>query len=131
MGNKTYRIPDGWHSWGDVEDMVLSHPAHTDLLVHSDMVPDIPDEYRQMRADYDGQMEDYGCVLDDNRGIHVKVYDGYYKIHWDKKSQLADPLGHLYHDAPHWLAIGGIVAAGITSAYLVYREYKKSKNQAA
>ena len=53
-----------------------------------------------------------------------------HKIYWDKVSSLIDPLGHLYHDAPHWFVLlVGVVASGLgVGAYYGYKKYKKSQN---
>ncbi|MEM1971395.1 MAG: hypothetical protein QXM92_02915 [Candidatus Anstonellales archaeon] len=39
----------------------------------------------------------------DLRSIHIKVYNEYYKVHWDYVDPSKNPLLHLLLDAPHWL----------------------------
>lgn len=98
------------YSWDEVITIILTQPKHKDILVNDWEVPDLPPEFEERLGDEDGQVADYGLALDDGTGIHVKKYNGYYKIHWDKKDPNDDPLGHLVYDAPHWLAIGALAA---------------------
>lgn len=122
MANQTFRLNNGHYSWEQVADTALKYPAHTDILVEFDMVPEFPDYFEKILADDDGQKANYGFSLQDKRGIHVKVYDKYFKVHWDKRSSLTDPLGHLYHDAPHWIVIIlGIIAAVVGVAIVVLK----------
>jgi len=129
MTNKTYKLVDGFYSWEEVASTALKYPAHTDIVVGFNMVPEVPSFFKKMNGDPDGQKANYGFVLPDKKGIHVKVYDGYYKVHWDKVSSLIDPLGHLYHDAPHWfvLLVVGATAGLTIGAYYGYKKLKKSK----
>lgn len=126
--NITYRLADGYYSWEQVVSTALSYPAHTDIMVSHRMVPSLPECFTTRLADNSGQLADYGTSLPDNRGIHVKVYEDHYKVHWDKKDPKKDPLGHLYHDAPHWLAMLGI-AGGLTIGAVAWYVYKKSKKK--
>ena len=129
MANRTYELVEGYYSWEQIITTALEYPAHTDIFVEFDMVPKIPSNFKKIRADNDGQKTNYGISLPDKRGIHIKVYDNYYKVHWDKRSSIIDPLGHLYHDAPHWFAllVGGTVAGLSIGAYYGYKKLKKSK----
>ena len=131
MTNKTYKLIDGHYSWEQVTAIALKYPIHTDICVGMDMVPKIPSDFKKIHADYDGQKTDYGISLQDKRGIHIKVYENYYKVHWDERSSLIDPLGHLYHDAPHWFALLVVVAALSLSvgAYYGYKKLKKIKSE--
>ncbi|HET7337700.1 MAG TPA: hypothetical protein VFJ23_07400 [Candidatus Nitrosotalea sp.] len=127
MSNQTYRLIEGNYTWEQVIGTVLQHPAHTDIVVHKTMIPPLPDYFTERMADADGQKADYGASLEDKRGIHVKEYDEHYKVHWDRRDPNVDPLGHLYHDAFHWVIIIGVILAvvlGIGLAYLAYRKKK-------
>lgn len=95
-------------TWNQVIFDVLSLNKHEDLMVYFSDVQDLPPEFSPRLADNDGQIADYGLALSDGRGIHVKVYDGYYKIHWDKKDPSIDPVGHLIYDSPKWLLLGAV-----------------------
>lgn len=129
MTNTTYKLVDDYYSWEQVIATALNYPAHTDIIVGLNMVPNLPNYFTKRLADMNGQKADYGLSMPDNRGIHVKIYDDHYKIHWDKRDPNKDPLGHLYHDAPHWLVvlILGLASVGI-GAYVVH-EYKKGKKK--
>jgi hypothetical protein len=125
MTNQTYRLVNGYYSWEQVTATALNYPAHTDILVGLDMVPPLPTYFKKIHADNDGQKSNYGFSLPDKRGIHVKVYDDYYKVHWDKRSSLTDPLGHLYHDAPHWIVILIIGLSVVAITAVAVKKWKK------
>lgn len=110
-----YQLNHGYYTWENVIDIVLTHPAHTEIIVEFWMVPPLPNYFTSRPADASGQIDDYGVGLEDGKGIHVKQFENCWTIHWDKKDPNQDPLGHLYHDAPHWLAILGIgiLVAGV------------------
>jgi len=71
--------------------------------------------YVKGSGDYDGQNADYRKALADGKGIHVKEYDNYYLVHWDVRDPDIDPLGHLWHDARHWLVIGIFALVALAS----------------
>lgn len=100
-----YQLNPGRYNWNGVISTVLTLPKHEDLLVEKWMVPEIPQEFKPRFGDSDGQIEDYGYALEDGKGIHIKEYDTYYKVHWDERDPGKDPLGHLIKDAPHWLVV--------------------------
>ena len=93
------------YTWEQVISAVLTLPKHTDIEVKFSEVPELPTEFKLRSGDNDGQITDYGLALEDGTGIHIKVYEDYYKIHWDEKDPTEDPLGHLVYDAPHWIPI--------------------------
>jgi len=100
----------GKKSWEGVISTVLTFPKHKDLVVKKSELPDLPAEFQTRLGDNDGQIADYGLPLPDGRGIHVKVYHDYYKIHWDQKDPTIDPLGHIITDSPKWIPIGALIA---------------------
>ncbi len=108
-------------NWGTVINEVLNLPKHIDLMIRSSELPEIPSEFEERLGDSDGQLQDYGLALSDGRGIHVKVYDRYYKIHWDQKDPNIDPFGHLIYDAPQWL----LIAAGVVDEVAFDGKYRK------
>ena len=121
-----YNSRRGYRSWDEVFQDVLLLPKHIDVTVEKWQVPNIPIEFAERLADNDGQLANYGAALEDDRGIHIKVYDEYYKVHWDEKDPNVDPIGHLIKDSPRWLAIGGIAAAVVIGGVLL--KYRKKKN---
>lgn len=113
-----YQLRQGRYRWEQVIHTVLGLPKHEDLYVEHWMVPEIPKEFTERLADNDGQLADYGFALEDGTGIHVKVYEDYYKIHWDEWDPAVNAIGHLIMDAPHW-AVG--LAIGIIGIYALFK----------
>lgn len=50
-------------------------------------MPSIPDYFETRLADGDGQIEDYGYALEDDRGIHLIYYRGSAMFRILKKSK--------------------------------------------
>ena len=111
----------GKKSWEEVIASVLELPPHKDLIIKKSEVLDLPSYFQDRLGDEDGQLKDYGAALPDGKGIHIKVYDNFYKIHWDKKDPNQDPIGHILEDAPHWI----LIAAGIVDEVAFKGKYRK------
>jgi len=64
----------------------------------------------------------YRLLLPDGSSVHVRLYKGYYYVHWDIRDPSVDPIGHLLHDAPHYLVIPALlgISAAISKAREVY-----------
>ena len=114
-----YTLRTRKYSWEEVISHVLTLPKHTDVVIKTWMIPDIPSDFTPRMADNDNQLADYGLALQDGSGIHIKVYDGFYKVHWDEKDPKVDPIGHLVKDAPHWIVIGLMVIISIVGIIAV------------
>ena len=98
-------------TFNELRDFVLQFPAHEDIKVNESFFnPDSLQKFKSVFADNDGQNADYRVPLSDGKGIHIKKYDRYYKVHWDKADLATDPLGHLLKDAPHHILTIAIVA---------------------
>lgn len=122
---KRYYLENGYYSWDEIQDLVLTFEKHVDLQISQWQLPEIPDYFEERMADNDGQDEDYGYEEKDGRSIHLKVYNekGFYRIHWDAKDPKRNPLGHLIYDAPQWAAV--IVGAVLLGGYALYKHSKK------
>ena len=111
-------------TFNELINHILQLPAHTDIEVDGDSFNrKWLAKYKSRIADYDGQSADYRISLKDGRGIHVKEYDGYYKVHWDYKDLATNPLGHLFYDAPHHIITIGVVATIVSVG--MYELFKK------
>ena len=99
-------------TWKQAINDILSQPAHDEVLYYFDEIEELPSYFKERLGTPAGQLNDFGVALKDGRGIHVKEYDDYYTIHWDKVDPSVSKLGHLYEDAP------GILAAGIIGSFL-------------
>ena len=63
--------------------------------------------------------------------LHVREYDEYYSVHLDRIDPRKDPLGHLFVDAPEYLAaIFSAISVGRKVGRIVYRDHKDNdKNE--
>ena len=123
-------MPYHWdHVWDAIIRVVKQLPPHEDVRVEHFEVDGIPDDFYERPADHDGQDADYGFPLDDGAGIHVKEYDDHYRVHWDKRDPMTDPLGHLYEDSPKWLVFGGAVVVVAVGGICLWHRHSKSKKQ--
>ena len=104
-------------TFNELKDYVLQFPAHEDIeVVESFFNPDSLQKFKSEFADDDGQNADYRVPLLNGKSIHIKKYDGYYKVHWDKADLATDPLGHLLKDAPHHIptvVVGALFALAV------------------
>lgn len=118
-----YYLKSGYYSWDEILDLILTFEKHVDLQINQWQLPEIPDYFEERQGDDDRQDEDYGYEEKDGRSIHLKVYgNDFYRIHWDAKDPKRNPIGHLIHDAPHWLVAAGIAILG---GYALYKYSKK------
>lgn len=87
----------------ELEDYILQFPAHKDISVDKSFFnKEALQQFKSVWGDDDGQIANYRQEIEKNgAGIHIKEYDDFYKIHWDKSNPATDPLGHLIKDAPH------------------------------
>ena len=56
----------------------------------------------------DGQDADFRLPVADGRGLHLKLYDDCYLMHWDEVAPSVNPVGHLVQDAPE-VVIGAVI----------------------
>jgi len=96
--------PASTNEWNFVIEIVLSKPAHTDVLVSKSEVPHpLEAGFIKHVGDDAGQIANYRLPLTDGRELHVKEYNEDYSTHWDHSSAIQNPLGHLLRDAPGWV----------------------------
>jgi hypothetical protein len=100
-------------TWNYVTIEVLRRPCHTDLKVKKTEIAH-PSRcgFYLGTGEPQGQGADYRKCLQDGKGLHIREYEEYYLIHWDK----VDPsnfIGHLIEDAPHWIPL-------IVSAFAIF-----------
>jgi hypothetical protein len=60
-------------------------------------------------------------------GLHIREYDSYYSVHTDIVDPSTNPLGHLFVDAPEYLA--GAIAAFIVGRSLGTTVYNRCKKE--
>ena len=59
--------------------------------------------------------------------LHIRDYDTHYTVHMDRVDPLRNPLGHLFVDAPEYLA--GAAAAVIVGRSVGVAVYNKRKKE--
>src|SRR5579872_4684141 len=102
------------NGWTDIINKVLSLPCHQDLMVNAVFVSHpIHSGFVESIGEPQGQIADYRKCLPSSQSIHVRSFDTFYKVHWDKKDPHSDPLGHLLEDAPHWAIVAGLCLLGL------------------
>jgi len=104
----------GKNNWSTLINLVLKLPPHRDVKVWKWEVPHpLESGFKKSIGDPFGQKADYRLILRDGRSIHVREYDKFYRVHWDKMDPRANPIAHLAKDAPHWLLALALVTLGI------------------
>lgn len=82
-------------TWNYVVVEVLHQPCHTNLKVRkTEIAHPSRSSFYLSTGEPQGQLADYRKCLQDGRGLHIREYEEYYLIHWDK----VDPsniIGHL------------------------------------
>jgi len=122
-----YYLESGYYYWDEILDLILTFEKHADLQINQLQLPEIPDYFEERLGDDDGQDEDYGYEEKDGRSIHLKVYgNDFFRIHWDVKDPKRNPIGHLIHDAPHWLVAAGLAILG---GYALYKNSKINSSE--
>jgi len=111
----TYRVHECIYSnwWLTIQVVRHSMPPHVELKIPAYCLPH-PERagFRQSIGGAPGVH--YRLLLPDGSSVHVRLYKGYYYVHWDIRDPSVDPIGHLLHDALHYLIIpllaGGLAA---------------------
>lgn len=115
-------------SWETVVPVVLSKPAHHDVLVSkSDILHPIFAGFDNSLGNPQGEISNYRRALADGRGIHVREFPDYYAVHWDKFDPNVDWFNHLRYDAPEWGVLVSAAIGGLTG----YATVKSVKDRQA
>lgn len=87
--------------WVKIIRDVLEEEPHRDITIPKNTIahPSICG-FRRRIGFPKGQIADWDMVLPDGRGVHVREYSDYYRIHWDRVSPFVSRIGHLKRDAP-------------------------------
>ena len=113
FSNGHYYLNNIYLSWDDVLDLVLSLDKQIDLILYQTLLPPVPDFFKERFAEPFSPGLDYGYKENDEQSIHLKIMqNGDYHIHWESRDPNVDPIGHLIHDASHWIVIIGIIILG-------------------
>jgi len=89
--------------WDEIIRRVLSLSPHVEITVKAPHPSSFG--FKRTLGSPKGQKGDWELMLADGRRIHVREYEGFYKVHWDFVSPSASIRGHLEKDAPEWKAI--------------------------
>jgi hypothetical protein len=84
----------------------MGFPIHTEITVSKYALPSpLNAGFVMSVGEARGQVADYRLPLDDGREVHVREFQNDYTVHLDQVSAVRNPLGHLFTDAPHWIAV--------------------------
>ena len=110
-----YYLDNVHYTWDEILELILSLDKQTDLIIDRTLLPSIPNLFKRRLAEPFSSGIDYGYQENDEQAIHLKVMqNNYYHIHWESRDPNVDPIGHLIHDASHWLiGIGVAIFAGL------------------
>ena len=121
-------------AWRTVLEIVLSKPAHEDVVMSKFELPHpLKEGFVKHFGDLAGQIADYRLPLGDGREVHVKEYDQDYSVHWDNSSAIRNPLGHILRDGTMWLAliVGLIVVGAFVSGFMLASKLKRHSGQSS
>lgn len=105
------------YSWTYIEQIVFTKPAHIDVsIAHNDVPDPTQNGYVKSLGEYQGQEVDYEKAFTDGKRIHLRKYKGIYKAHWDFFSPLLSPIQHLRYDAPEWYVFLSALGFGALGA---------------
>ena len=111
--NGKYYLDNIYCSWVEIVNLVLILDKQIDLVLHQTLLSPMPNHFKRRLAEPFSLGIDYGYQENNKQCIHLKVMqNGDYHIHWESRDPNDDPIGHLIHDASHWLVIISIVILG-------------------
>lgn len=91
------------YNWLRAVSIVLLESAHQDVYFLKTCLPH-PERLgfsKQLLA-LQGEIASYRIVLPDSRSIHIREYQDYYAVHWDKYDPSMHLIEHIRYDAPEW-----------------------------
>lgn len=94
---------------------VLSLPPHIDIFYHRDEIPDPSSMgFEESMGEPVGQLSDHRFPLEDGRSVHLKTYEKWIGVHWDKvhPNTIENCFEHLRRDSPLWYTAMCIIAGG-------------------
>lgn len=96
---------------------VLSFPPHVDIFYHRNEIPTpISMGFEESIGEPVGQLSDHRFPLEDGRSVHLKTYEKWIGIHWDKvhPNTIENCFEHLRRDSPLWhTALCALTGAGM------------------